>query len=159
MLFLRHSMSAASSTSVAVRMLLKLCRLIWGLADARVNPGDAWLLSFCKAAQAKFFISSPAELAVEVYGLARLGYRPPDIWISAWLEASEPLLAGFSPQNLSNAAWGLSCWRYARPSADYCLFHRHNYTIFLLRRGEQTQQHPSIYPLPSPHTHTHTMLT
>lgn len=50
---------------------LELQRLIWGLAHARVNPGDAWLLNFCKAAQAKLFDCSPAKLSalVRVCGL------------------------------------------------------------------------------------------
>jgi hypothetical protein len=78
-----------------------------------VHPGDAWLLNFCKAAQANFSSAEPSQLAIMVYGLARLGYRPPDIWIAAWLEAAEPQLLGFSAQNLTNAVWGLSCWRCA----------------------------------------------
>ncbi|KAF6253640.1 hypothetical protein COO60DRAFT_398804 [Scenedesmus sp. NREL 46B-D3] len=94
---------------------IELFRLIWGLAAARVRPGDDWLLNLCKAAQANFATAEPGQLAIMVYGLARLGYRPPDIWIAAWLEAAEPQLAGFSAQNLTNAAWGLSCWRFQAP--------------------------------------------
>jgi hypothetical protein len=90
---------------------LELQRLIWGLAHARVNPGDGWLLKFCKAAQAKLFDCGPAKLSALVYGMARLGYRPPDAFIAAWLEASLPLLASMSAQQLANSAWGLSCFR------------------------------------------------
>lgn len=86
-------------------------RLIWGLASCRVHPGDAWLLAFCKASQAKLLLCSPPQLAILVYGLARLAYRPPDVWIAAWLEVALPALPGFSAQNLANAAWGLACWR------------------------------------------------
>lgn len=89
----------------------ELQRLIWGLAHARVNPGDAWLHNFCKAAQAKLYDCSAAALAVLVYGVARLGYRPPDVWIAAWLEASVPVLTDMGPQQLANSAWGLSCFR------------------------------------------------
>lgn len=90
---------------------LELQRLIWGLAHARVNPGDGWLLNFCKAAQAKLFNCGPAKLTALVYGMARLGYRPPDAFIAAWLEASLPLLGSMSAQQLANCAWGLSCFR------------------------------------------------
>lgn len=87
------------------------CRLIGAFAQARVHPGDDWLLNFCKAAQAKMHQCSPAQVPTLVYGLARLGYRPPDVWITAWLEASMPLLGGMSPQQLANSAWGLSGFR------------------------------------------------
>lgn len=90
---------------------VELQRLIWGLAHARVNPGEAWLFNFCKAAQAKLFDCLPARLSALVYGVARLGYRPPDVWIAAWLEASLPMLGAMSPQQLANSAWGLSCFR------------------------------------------------
>lgn len=90
---------------------IELNRLIWGLAHARVNPGDAWLFNFCKAAQAKLYASSPSQLAMLVYGVARLGYRPPDVWIAAWLEASLPVLGSLDEQNLATSAWGLSCFR------------------------------------------------
>lgn len=90
---------------------LELNRLIWGLAHTRVNPGEEWLLSFCKAAQAKLFGCSPSQLSTFVYGLARLGYRPPEVWIVACLEASLALLAKSSAQDLANSAWGLSCFR------------------------------------------------
>jgi hypothetical protein len=43
-------------------------RLIWGLATARVHPGDGWLLSFCKAAQAKFMEANGSQLTTVVYG-------------------------------------------------------------------------------------------
>lgn len=89
----------------------ELQRLIWGLAHARVNPGDNWLHNFCKAAQAKLYGCSASALAVLVYGVARLGYRPPDVWIAAWLEASMSVLSKMGPQQLANSAWGLSCFR------------------------------------------------
>eukprot|EP00775_Hariotina_reticulata_P008328 gene8328-8513_t len=91
--------------------------LIWGLASARVHPGDPWLFSFCKAAQAKMFLANPAQLSMLVYCTARLGYRPPDAWIATWLETSQPQLPAFSAQNLANAAWGLSTWRFQAPDS------------------------------------------
>lgn len=90
---------------------VELNRLIWGLASARLNPGDAWMLGFCKAAQAKFGECSNSQLSTLVYGAARLGYRPPDVWIAAWLEVSLPLLGRMNAQQLANSAWGLSCFR------------------------------------------------
>lgn len=106
-----------STAAAALQLDLYACsptelgRLIWGLASARVNPGDAWLLNFCKAAQAKLFACSTGQLVGIVYGVARLGYRPADVWIAAWLEASVPMLGAMNPQQLANAAWGLSCFR------------------------------------------------
>ena len=69
------------------------------------------MLGFCKAAQAKFFGCSPAQLTALVYGVARLGYRPPDVWIAAWLEAALPLLPAMSAQHHANSAWGMSRFR------------------------------------------------
>jgi hypothetical protein len=48
-------------------------RLIWGLAAGGVNPGDPWLLNYCKAAQAKFMQATASELTTTVYGAWRVG--------------------------------------------------------------------------------------
>lgn len=104
----------ASSDHVFARfscMCVTTCRIIWGLAHARVHPGDTWLLNFCKSCQSKFFLSTGDHLPAMVYGLARLKYRPADVWIAAWLETAEPQLGMFGAQGLCNAAWGLAQWR------------------------------------------------
>jgi hypothetical protein len=66
----RPQLLAAAAAGLALDLYAcsttELQRLIWGLAHARVNPGDAWLLNFCKAAQAKLYDCSPARLCALV---------------------------------------------------------------------------------------------
>uniref|UniRef100_A0A383WLN5 RAP domain-containing protein n=1 Tax=Tetradesmus obliquus TaxID=3088 RepID=A0A383WLN5_TETOB len=86
----------------------ELARLLWGFAELRCWPGQAWMDDWLAAMQQQLGTMHPADLADTVWALARLRYTPPEPWMQTLAASITKTLPEFSAQGLAMVIWGFS---------------------------------------------------
>eukprot|EP00879_Flechtneria_rotunda_P021636 GHRR01022805.1.p1 GENE.GHRR01022805.1~~GHRR01022805.1.p1 ORF type:complete len:346 (+),score=114.54 GHRR01022805.1:734-1771(+) len=100
---LTHSREIMSSCNGS-----ELSKVLWGFAELRFWPGQAWMDQWVAAAAQQLQGMAPINMADIIWALARLRYTPPTPLTSKLSATVTNQLSDFSTQQLAIVIWGFS---------------------------------------------------
>ncbi|KAF8062903.1 Scube1 [Scenedesmus sp. PABB004] len=98
----------------------ELAKLLWGFAELRFWPGQAWMDGWQAAALPQLPGMAPEDLADAAWALGRLRYAPPEPWAAALSAAVTAALPDLSAADLARLIWAYSALRL-RPERGWLL--------------------------------------